>query len=379
MKKISFRIFLVLTAVIAGTLIFMLISYAGKKSEGPFQDFVTSVNSGFASLEKKWLSVKQDRSENLKWFDRYRNNPVVINSADTLILGIYDDHAINSFENIVKLEDSLELNLPVISFYTAWGSKNSQQFPLLKAQAIYDLGSMPMITWEPWLDDFDPDDFPAIASKEDNNKEGLILITEGAFDAYIDKWALAAKEFKKPIFLRFGHEMNDPYRYPWGPQNNDPESFISAWKYVFTRFKEAGATNVIWIWSPHLAYETYTEYYPGNEYVDWIGLTTLNYGTVAPWSKWWTFREIFQRGYNEFSTYEKPIMITEFGSLDVGGDRAEWYKKALDSIPQKFPEVKSVVFFHASGDNTTTYKTLDWSFISDPNVLKAVKTAVKGE
>ncbi len=377
MKKISFRIFLVLTAVVAGTFIFMLLSYAGDRSKGPFQDFLTSVNSGFASFEKKWVSGKENRSENLKWFDRYRINPVVLNSADTLLLGIYDDHTISSFENIVHLEDSLKINIPIISFYTAWGSKNSQQFPLLKAQSVHDLGSMPMITWEPWLDDFDPEDFPAIAGKEDNNKGGLKLITEGAFDPYINKWALAAKNFKHPVFLRLGHEMNDPYRYPWGPQNNDPREFISAWQHVFTKFKEAGATNVIWIWSPHLAYTTYTEYYPGNEFVDWIGLTTLNYGTVAPWSQWWSFEEIFQTGYDEFSTYEKPVMITEFGSLDVGGDRAEWYRKALDSIPQKYPEVKSVVFFHASGDNTTTYKTLDWSFISDAEVIEAVKAGIQ--
>lgn len=373
MRKIIFRISLVLIAIVIGILIFMLISYAGDKSKGPFNDFLTSVNSGFASLEKNWISGDKSRSQELNWFDRYRNNPSVINATDTLFYGIYDDHSLNSFQNIVNLEDSLQANFPVISFYTAWGSRNDQQFPLLKAQSIYDLGSMPMITWEPWLDDFDPTDFPEIANKNDNNEEGLKLISEGAFDRYIVKWALAAKKFRHPVFVRLGHEMNDPYRYPWGPQNNPPEDFIAAWKHVVSKFREVGASNVIWIWSPHLAYENYTEYYPGHEYVDWLGLTTLNYGTVAPWSQWWSFEEIFKNGYEEFSSYEKPIMITEFGSLDVGGDRAVWFQEALGSLPEKYPEVRSVVFFHASGDNTTTYKTLDWSFIADEEVIKAIK------
>src|SRR6185369_3819852 len=49
--------------------------------------------------------------------------------------------------------------------------------------------------------------------------------------------------------LRFAHEMNDPYRYPWGPQNNSKEEYIYAWQHVWQRFQKAGARNVIWTWS----------------------------------------------------------------------------------------------------------------------------------
>lgn len=373
MKKISFRIFLVLTAIFIGVAIFMLISYAGDKSKGPFEGFLTSVNSGFASLEKKWFTGTENRSKDLQWFDRYRNSPAVLNTADTIFYGVYDDHSLTSFENIVTLEKSIETHMPIISFYTAWGSKSNQQFPLLKAQSIYDLGSIPMITWEPWLDDFDPREFPETAGMDNNNKGGLQMVINGVFDSYIVKWAQAAKKFRHPMFLRFGHEMNDPYRYPWGPHNNPPEDFIAAWQHVVTKFREVGAANVIWIWSPHIAYDSAREYYPGHEYVDWIGLTTLNYGTVAPWSEWYTFDEIFKKGYDEFSLYEKPIMITEFGSLDVGGDRAKWYGDAIGSLPVKYPSVKALVYFHAAGDNTTTYKVLDWSFVNDEKVKAAIK------
>lgn len=375
MKRIIFRLFLVIAAIAIGMLIFMLISYAGNKSKGPFEDFLTTVNSGFASFEKNWITGEKNRSRELDWFNRYRNSPAILNTADTIFFGIYDDRSNNSYVNIVNLEDSINSSLPIISFYTAWGSKGEQQFPLLKAQSIYDLGSIPMITWEPWLDDFDPNQIPGIAGKEDPNKGGLRLLTEGVFDDYINRWALAAKKFRHPLFLRFGHEMNDPYRYPWGPHNNAPEDFIAAWQHVHGKFREAGATNVIWIWSPHIAYETSKEYYPGHDYVDWIGLTTLNYGTIAPWSAWWSFDDIFKKGYEEFSLYGKPVMITEFGSLDVGGDRPEWYKKALESLREEYPAVKSLVFFHAAGDNTTTYKVLDWSFINDKEVREAIRKA----
>jgi beta-mannanase len=169
--------------------------------------------------------------------------------------------------------------------------------------------------------------------------------------------------------------MNDPYRYPWGPQNNKPVDFINAWRHVVKLFKDAGATNVIWIWSPHPAYANYDAYYPGDAFVDWVGVGTLNYGTVATWSKWWSFDEIFGNYYPQLSKYKKPIMITEFGSLGVGGNRAKWYKDALTDMPIKYPEIKSVIFFHCKNDNTTTYKALDWYIKDDTLTLSAIRNA----
>src|SRR5919112_6448969 len=112
-----------------------------------------------------------------------------------------------------------------------------------------------MITWEPWLDDFDGHVTTAgVEPLTNKNTNGLKAIADGKFDGYIDKWAADAKDFAAPFFLRFGHEMNDPYRYPWGPQNNKPEDFISAWKHIRGQFHKVGAENAIWVWSPHPAY-----------------------------------------------------------------------------------------------------------------------------
>jgi len=170
---------------------------------------------------------------------------------------------------------------------------------------------------------------------------------------------------------------NDPYRYPWGPQYNKPEDYIAAWKHVVDRFRKAGADNVIWIWSPHPAYTTYEQYYPGNNYVDWIAVGALNYGTVETWSKWWSFDETFKGFYSKISGYDKPMMISEFGSLEVGGNRVKWYMEALDSLPYKYPKVKSIVFYNNSNDNTTSYKVFDWSITKDQQVTAAIRNSVK--
>lgn len=202
-------------------------------------------------------------------------------------------------------------------------------------------------------------------------------IASGKYDAYIRKWAQDVKKLNETVFIRLGHEMNDPYRYPWGPQNNTPQDFISAWKHVVDLFKEEKATKVRWVWAPHPAYENYLAYYPGNNYVDWVGTGVLNYGTVANWSKWWSFDEIFYKFYNATYSYNKPIMITELASLAIGGNRADWYAQGLKNLPQKYPLVKSLIFYHSSQDNTTTNKSLDWQLVSDSASVAALKPIVK--
>jgi hypothetical protein len=378
MKTVVIRFTAVITAVILGIVFFLAMVYLGNKSKGPFEDILSGVDAGIARTENQMLNTRQRRSAALEWFNAYRNNKLYINTIDTLLLGAYDDATQESYENIIQLEDSLKTKLPVVSIYTAWGSKKDQVFPLLRAQALYDLGSIPMITWEPWLNDFDPLYFVHNNSgNADVNKGGLKAIAEGKYDAYIDKWAVDAKKFGMPFFLRWGHEMNDPYRYPWGEQNNLPEDYINAWRHVVNRFRAVGADNAIWIWSPHPAYATYAQFYPGHEFVDWIGFTGLNYGTVATWSQWWAFPDIINNAYNELSLYGKPIMVAEFGSLAVGGKRKTWFKEAFESIYSKYPAIKAVVFFHAANDNSISYKALDWSFKQDTAVLSALRPIIQ--
>jgi hypothetical protein len=379
MKKNIKRIGAVLVVIIFGSLLSVFLTYAGNKSQGPLESLLTSLNLRVAKIEKNLATDKRiSRSATLKWFDRYRHHIGLLNYPDTILYGAYDDNTLESFESIVEMEDTLRTKLPIIQIYTAWGSKKNQVFPALRAQAIYDLGSIPLITWEPWLDDFDPEQYPFVDNKQNKNQGGMKAVAEGKFDAYIDKWANDAKKFGTPFFLRLAHEMNDPYRYPWGPQNNKPEDFVAAWQHIFQRFEAVGAHNVIWLWSPHPAYKGFNDFYPGNKFVDWIGVTTLNYGTVASWSQWWTFDEIFGNSYPALAEYEKPIMITELGCLEVGGNRAEWYSSAFSNIRDKYLLVKGIVFYHNASDNTTTYKSLDWSFKDDKEVVEAVKLGMSG-
>jgi len=367
MKVIFARLGSFLLVLAAGIAIFTLLVFAGDRFKGPFEDLVNGVDARVARAENKLLSANEKRAASLTWINKYRNNKTALNAVDTLLLGAYDDGTKSSYENIIKLEDAIDTKLPIVSIYTAWGGKKEQNFPLLRAQTIYDLGSIPMITWEPWLNDFDPIQYPNINSNK--NKGGMRSIAEGKYDRYIDKWAEEARKFGLPFFLRWGHEMNDPIRYPWGQQNNTPADFVAAWKHIVDRFRALGADNAIWVWSPHPAYATYNDFYPGDDYVDWVGLTVLNYGKVASWSNWWSFQDIAGKAYNELQAKQKPVMLTEFGSLAVGGNRAQWFRQAFNQIRYNYPQIKAVVFFHAAQDITVSYMAFDWTFREDKEVV----------
>lgn len=369
-----------LLAMVLGMGLTYGLTYMGDKAEGPLEDTLANVSSGVSSMESRYLleGRAHTRARELAWFQPYRTSPARLRHPDRLLLGAFDDNTGESLEPISTLEDSLHTHLPIIQIYSAWGSKDEEAFPMQKVAAIANLGSLPLITWEPWLGDFAPEDVPAaLADPKTRDKAGMKAVANGSFDAYIDRWAAAAKKTGKPLLVRLGHEMNDPYRYPWGPQNNDPKDFIAAWQHVVGRFRQAGATNVAWVWSPHPAY-TFAAYYPGDAFVDWVGVGTLNYGTVATWSQWWSFADIFGRYYPQLAAYQKPIMITEFGSLKVGGSRSQWFKEALTDMPTKYPLVKSVIFYHNSNDNTTTMKVLDWTFKDDSAATSSIVQAVKG-
>ena len=313
------------------------------------------------------------RRDYLAPLEKTLGSVAALKNPQTFLAGAYDGGFPNDMSGFVQLEDALRFRFPIISFYTAWGDKPEQQFPVRMVETIDRLGSVPMITWEPWVTDFDQRLRPNLPPVAEREYASLHSIAKGDYDFYIVPFAKAAAEFKKPVFLRFAHEMNDPYRYPWGPQNgNRPEDFIGAWRHTHEVFEKMGATNVIWIWSPHISMPWFEYYYPGAEYVDWIGLGILNYGNVATWSRWWTFHQILEKSYATLTKFEKPMMVCELGSLSAGGEMLEWYKQGFYHLDHTYGRIRSIVFFNQKHDVTMSTQPLNWTVVQDPQTAEFV-------
>ena len=256
-----------------------------------------------------------------------------------------------SLEDVIQAEELSNHSFSVLSGYLAWGADS---LPVKNWQKIADHGAIPMIIWEPWTNLF-----PEYAGHPDlsNNRKVFHYITEGYFDDYIDKMAVSVRSLHFPVFLRFAHEMDNPM-YPWSATGgNSPEEFIAAWRYVHDRFEQLGVQNVSWVWNPWKAsaMESYFpsgKHYPESRYVDWVGLTCLNYGKANPDQRWYSFEELYDPFRRELDrlAINLPVMLSEFGSVSYGGDGTEWVIQSLEKVKKKYPEVKAAVLFFSNQD-----------------------------
>lgn len=108
----------------------------------------------------------------------------------------------------------------------------------------------------------------------------MAQMASGAEDSAIESYAQDVAKFRCDVVLSFGHEMNG-WWYPWGLPDTPPTVFKAAWRRVHKIFAHVGANNVIWSWDPSHQYEEVapgkvatpaSEWYPGNAYVDWVGV-----------------------------------------------------------------------------------------------------------
>ena len=231
--------------------------------------------------------------------------------------------------------------------------------------AAVSRGGMPLITWEPWK------------FGEGLNQSGYALrdILAGDHDAYIRQWAQAARDWGKTFYLRFAHEMNGDWT-SWSPgvNGNTSREFISVWRKVYNIFQQEGATNAVWVWAPVAHYEGATPYrdvFPGDAYVDWLGVSGYNWGDTRTWSQWQSFYRIFDQSYDKLvALTNKRIMVAETASAESGGDKAAWISKAFfEQIPNRFPRIRAVVWFHANKEN-------DWRVNSSDSSLQAYREVV---
>ncbi|KAI8927685.1 glycoside hydrolase superfamily [Entophlyctis helioformis] len=148
------------------------------------------------------------------------------------------------------------------------------------------------------------------------------------------------------VLVRFGPEMNGDWNY-YGQQ---PGRYIALWRRVFAAMRrDAPQTGLVWAPSsgngyPYRAFtpttippeefalldtnkdgtinaqdDPYSPYYPGDEYVDWVGVSIYHYGPTYPWqdntiAPLGKFESFLNVG-NFYQTYSvaknKPLMIAE--------------------------------------------------------------------
>jgi beta-mannanase len=257
--------------------------------------------------------------------------------------GPYDFTQLDRFTKAVGHQPS------VYEFAQGWAVN---QFDRSAIDKVANRGMLPLISWEPW----DYQHRSTIESRAgDQPAYSLSHIINGDYDGYIRSWAKGVKSLPYTIALRFAHEMNG-FWYPWGvlTNGNSVGEYVRAWRHVHDIFTRIGAKNVIWIWSPNIIWNDSTnlaELYPGNRYVDWIGLSGY-YGTPGTLD-YKSFNATFAQTIAKLRKFtSKPLVITETGATNVSGLMAHWITQMFRQLPAH-TEIIGVIWFEA-------FRVIDW-------------------
>jgi beta-mannanase len=211
-------------------------------------------------------------------------------------------------------------------------------------------------------------------------------IVSGKADAYLTKYATDLKDYPNEVWLRPLHEANGGDWYSWAVGNssmaNTNEDVAEAFRHIVRIFRDVGATKVKWVWTTNAQNMTtgnptsYEGTYPGDEWCDYISIDGYNFGkfhTVANsgWnSSWQTFSQVFKPAYTALAGINKPIFVAEFGSSELGGDKAKWTRDAFASLPSTFPRFFALMVFSMNDANG------DWRINTTDSSLQAWKECI---
>ena len=232
------------------------------------------------------------------------------------------------------------------------------KFPEKQIREIVNCGSVPFIRIMPRSNfEFGPEKVYTLQA-----------IIEGKFDGQLRQWARRAKELGFPLLLDFAVEMNgdwfgwsgiynggsqtDGYGDPTVPDG--PERYRDAYRHIIEIFRSEGVYNVTWFFHPNSEsfpdedWNRMENYYPGDEYIDWIGISL--YGPIFPQEKkYWdqlNFAERLQKVLKEIQTFApaKPIAILEFAVIE-DERKPEWIRQAFEAI-RSHPRIKAISWWN---------------------------------
>jgi mannan endo-1,4-beta-mannosidase len=232
----------------------------------------------------------------------------------------------------------------IAEFYTSFGSP-------FWAGAFNDaesIGAVPLMQWNP-------------------EGIGIASIADGGEDAYLRTFASAVRDYRCPVILSFGHEMNGNW-FPWGYEHASPAVFVAAWRRVVDIFASEQASNVTWLWTVNAqpagdpVVSPLAPWWPGAAYVSWVGIDGY-YRSAGD-----TFESLFGNTLPQIRRLapDSPVLIAET-AVDV---------KAPSALAQLADLFSSVSSQHLRGLVWFDIKAQeDWALEDNQAVLAAFRAA----
>ncbi|MFI5025216.1 MAG: glycoside hydrolase family 26 protein [Solirubrobacterales bacterium] len=229
-------------------------------------------------------------------------------------------------------------------------------------------------------------------------------IARGDWDDQLTEWCEDAADTGIPLLAEFGTEVNG-FWFPWNGRWNGaggyswrdnalydgPESFQLAYRHIVDLCREAGANDITWFFHvdvggwPQAEWNDAWNYYPGDDYVDWIGLS--DYGPQKPGQPWESFHSRMD-GFiydltGELGT-DKPLAVLEYGaaaapSRTQQARKARWISDAAKLVGEEhWPEIRALAYWHERWKNGNG-SVSDLHMDSSPAVRSAYREALAGD
>jgi len=267
-------------------------------------------------------------------------------------------------KDVAAYEQTIGKKVAWVYFSHNWF--RGRDFPEATAAWIRDGGAVPFIR------------LMLRSSVEKNHKENIFTlqaIADGAFDADLKLWGKAARRFGSPLLVEYGTECNGDW-FPWngrwngGGQTNHfgtptkpdgPERFVAAYRHIVQTIRSEGATNIVWVFhpdahdSPNKAWNRFENYYPGDDVVDWIGVSA--YGPQTPMeTESESLRQMMDSAYARLGRLapSKPVLVLEYGCTagNSVAKPADWAQAALDDIlANRWPRVIGFSWWNERWEN----------------------------
>lgn len=203
----------------------------------------------------------------------------------------------------------------------------------------------------------------------------LHAIASGELDAAIDRLTADLMSIDCRVLLRVGYEFDGPH--------NDfaPDAYRQAFRRIVARLRSAPTVEFVWhscAWEPTAGGEPIASWYPGDDVVDWIGMTVFSFaGGDRPRS---ALLEMAERVH-------RPVLLAECSPIRVGtlagahGERlwAEWFEPFLQLIDES-ESVRAFSMIECDWDANDFSRALGWGDArigSDPFVLERWRSELR--
>jgi hypothetical protein len=238
----------------------------------------------------------------------------------------------------------------------------SRKFPAAMCGWIRGLGKVPYVRLMLRSD---------VDQKHAEKTFTLSKIVAGEFDVDLRAWARDAKVFGSPILIEWGTEPNGNWfgwngKWNGGPKNG-PQLYVAAYKHIVDLMRAQGADNLTWVWhvnwldEPPRGWNAFENYFPGENYCDWVALSAYGPTTPTTTDATESFAFKLREAYPRLIKLapNKPMIIAEFGCdlHNRGVNAARWAREALeDLLSNRWPTVIGLCWWNEGWQNDNVKK-----------------------